>query len=233
MLNDNFINSEEELLHIIRTNTSTYEDYKAVIEKVQNINYTDSNDYSFLHEAVHEKKFDVAVDLMQRGIDVDLQNINGYTAARLAVSDEQWEMFEEILKYHPQINLKDWIYGENLLYDIVRRNSEVRNRMAKLLIEMGANPYAENNNGTSALDLVIANRNEELIKVFQQIQKPLKEEQEKFRVPKKARGFFSVKIEDYKKFICTEDTTIEYLKEKILDYATIVGGKKKRNTNLS
>lgn len=28
------------------------------------------------------------------------------------------------------------------------------------------------------------------------------------------------------KFICTEDTTVEYLKDKIMDYATIAGGKK-------
>ncbi|MDE6620077.1 MAG: ankyrin repeat domain-containing protein [Lachnospiraceae bacterium] len=228
MINYNFINSEEELLHVIRTRTTTYEDYKSVVEKVQNINYTDSNDRSFLHEAVREKKLDVAVDLMQRGIDVNLQTINGYTAVRMTVSGEQWEMLEEILKYHPQINLKDWIYGESLLFDVVQYNSTMRNRIAKRLLERGANPYAQNKNGTSPLDLVIANHNEELIEAFQQIQKPLQEEPERFRVPKKRAGFFSVKIRDYKKFICTENTTIEYLKDKILDYATIAGGKKRK-----
>lgn len=55
---------------------------------------------------------------------------------------------------------------------------------------MGANPYAENNDGTSPLDLVIANQNEELIKAFQQIPKPLQEETEKYRVPKKSAVFF-------------------------------------------
>lgn len=228
MVNYNFINSEEELLHVIRTRTATYEDYMSVVEKVQNINYTDCNDVGFLHDAIREKKIDVALDLIHRGIDVDLQTVNGYTAAQMAVSGEHWEIVEEILKCHPKINLKDWRYGESLLHDIVRYNSEVRNQMAKRLIEMGANPYAENNNGASPLDLVIANQNEELIKAFQQIPKPLQKETEKYRVPKKSAGFFNVKIRDYKKFICTEDTTIEYLQEKILDYATIAGGKKKK-----
>ena len=159
---------------------------------------------------------------------MDLQTVNGYTAAQMAVSGEQWEIVEELLKHHPKINLKNWRYGESLLHTVVRYNSEVRNQMAKRLIEMGANPYAENNDGKSPLDLVIANQNEELVKAFQQVQKPLQEEPEKFRVPKKSAGFFSVKIRDYKKFICTEDTTIEYLKEKILDYATIAGGKKRK-----
>lgn len=228
MVNYNFINSEEELLCVIQTRTATYEDYMAVVEKVQNINYTDCNDYGFLHEAVRERKFDVAVNLMQRGIDIDLQTVDGYTAAQIAAAGEQWELLEEILKYHPKVNLKDWRYGESLLFDVVKYNSAVRNRIAKQLLEMGANPYAENKNGKSPLDLVIANQNEELIEAFQQVQKPLQEEPEKFRVPKKRGGYFSVKIQDYKKFICTEDTTIEYLKDKILDYATIAGGKKKK-----
>ncbi len=221
-----FINNEEELFHVIRTNGTTYEDYKKVVEKIQNIDYTDCNDRSFLHEAVHENKIDIAVDLMQRGIDVNLQNVNGYTAAQVAVASEQWEMLEEILKYHPKVNIKEWRYGNNLLFDVVCYKSEVRSRIAKQLLDMGANPYAENYSGKSPLDLVIMNGNEELIKAFQQVKKPLQEEIEKFRVPKKRSGFFSVKMRDYMKFICTEDTTVEYLKDKIMDYATIAGGKK-------
>ena len=61
MLDYNFINSEEELLNVIRTGTATFEDYKAVVEKVQNINYTDCNDVGFLHDAIREKKLDVAL----------------------------------------------------------------------------------------------------------------------------------------------------------------------------
>lgn len=228
MINYNFINNEEELLHVIRTSTTTYEDYKAVVEKVQNINYTDCNYRSFLHEAIRENKFDVATDLMRRGIDVDLQTINGYTAARMAASGKQWGLLEEILKYHPKINLKDWSCGESLLFDVVKYDSPECNRIAKQLLEMGANPYAENMNGKSPLDLVIANQNAELIQAFQQVQKPLQEETETFRLPKKRGGFFTIKIREYKKYICTEAVAIEYLKEKILDYATIAGGKKRK-----
>lgn len=230
MLNYNFVNSEEELLHVIRTRGTTFEDYRKVVEKIQNINYTDDNDYSFLHEAVCERKMDVAVDLLQRGIDVDIQNVNGYTAAQLAAVGQQWEMLEEILKYRPNVNLKDWRYGTNLLWEVVAYKSEERNRIARKLLDMGANPYSENRDGKSPLDLVTIIGNEELIEAFGRVERPLQEEPEKFRVPKRGSGFFTVKMRDYTKFICVEDTTMEYLQEKILDYATIAGGKKKEHS---
>lgn len=219
MLNYNFINSEEELSHVIRTRGTTFEDYRKVVEKIQNINYTDDNDYSFLHEAVCEKKMDVAVDLLQRGIDVDIQNVNGYTAAQLAAAGQQWEMLEEILKYRPNVNLKDWRYGTNLLWEVVAYKSEERNRIARKLLDMGANPYSENRDRKSPLDLVTMIENEELIEAFGRVERPLQEEPEKFRVPKRGSGFFTVKMRGYTKFICVEDTTMEYLQEKILDYA--------------
>lgn len=228
MLNNNYINSEEELFHVIRTRGTTYEDYKKIVEKIQDINYTDCNDYSFLHEAVHEKKIDEAVDLMQRGIDVDIQTTDGYTAAQLAAISEQWEMLQEILKHHPKVNIKDWRYGNNLLFNIVSYKSEVRNRIAKQLLNMGANPYAENYSGKSPLSLVIMDENEELVRAFQQVKKPLQEEPEKFRVPKKRSGIFPVKMRDYMKFICIENTSIGYIKDKIVDYAAICGGEKRK-----
>lgn len=228
MINYNFINYEEELIHVIRTRTTTFEDYKEVVEKIRDINYTDSNDRSFLHAAVGEKKMDVALDLMQRGINVDIQNVNGDTAAQVAVDNNQWEMLQEILKYHPNVNLKDWRHGNNLLFDVVCYKSEIRNQIAKQLLTMGANPYAENHDGKSPLDLVIMNGDEELIEAFRQIKRPLQEEAEKFRVPKKRSGIFPIKMSNYIKFICSKNTTIEYLKDKIMDYATICGGEKKR-----
>ena len=154
---------EEELLHIIRVNGSTYEEYQKVVEKVQNIDYTDDNDSSFLHTAVGQRKPDIAIDLMRRGIDVNLQDVNGHTAAQFAVSNKQWEILMEILKYHPNVNLKDWRYGDSLLFDIVQYKNETTNRIAKELLKMGANPYAQNSNGLCPLDIVIRLENQELI----------------------------------------------------------------------
>lgn len=227
MLNYVFVNEEEELFHVIRTRGTTYENYKDVVEKIHNINYTDSNDRSFLMEAVCQKRIDIAIDLLQRGIDVDLQNVNGQTASSLAVCWEQWEILEEILKYHPKVNIKDYIYGDNLLFEVVCCKNEVlRNKIAKKLLDMGANPYAKNKRGMSPLDLVMKDENEELIQAFLCVAKPLQEEEEKFRVPKKRSGIFPIRMRDYMKYICVEGGTVEYLKEKIEDYAMIAGGKK-------
>ena len=60
-----------------------------------------------------------------------------------------------------------------MLFDVVSYKSEIRNPIAKQLLGMGANPYAENYNGKSPLDLVTMIENEELIEAFRQIKRPL------------------------------------------------------------
>lgn len=92
MLNDSFIIAEEELMHVIRSSGSSFEEYIKVLEKVKNLDYTDVNGNSFLHAAVCERKMDIAIDLMNRGIDINLQTVNGRTAAHLAIAGQQWDI---------------------------------------------------------------------------------------------------------------------------------------------
>ena len=49
MINCNFVNYEEQLFHVIRTRTTTFEDYKDVVEKIGDINPTDSSHCCFQH----------------------------------------------------------------------------------------------------------------------------------------------------------------------------------------
>ena len=51
-----FINNEEKLFRLISRASSTFEEYETVIGSIENINYTDGNDISFLHQAVIYKK---------------------------------------------------------------------------------------------------------------------------------------------------------------------------------
>ena len=221
-----FINNEEKLFDLIRRASSTIEEYKMVIESIENINYTDGNDSSFLHQAVIYKKSDIVHDLLYRGIDVDLQDVNGFTAAMFMVESEQWDLLTELFKFHPNVNLKEWRYGNSLLWYVVFYKSEIRNEIAKKMIKMGANPYSLNSDGKSPLDSVVSDNNEELIKLFSGIERPIQEEPQKFRIPHKRSGIFPLKMKDYMKVLCVENATMEYLKYKIEDYATIAGGEK-------
>ena len=180
MVNYSFLNDEEELLHIIRTNGTTYQDYEKVVGKIQNINYTDSNDCSFLYVAVLLEKLDIAKDLLQRGINVDIQNVTGSTAIMVTESKEDWKFLREILKYHPNLNLKSDRCGDTLLHKIVRYTTNERNAIAKELLKLGANPHALNKFATSPLDLVIEKDNKELIEAFLQI-KYTQEEPQPYR----------------------------------------------------
>ncbi|MDE5893182.1 MAG: hypothetical protein K2H45_09695, partial [Acetatifactor sp.] len=106
-----------------------------------------------------------------------------------AAANQQWEFLEEILKYCPNVNLKDWRYGNNLLWEVVQYKSEERNRIAKNLLAMGANPYSENRDGKSPLDLAIMNENEELIEVSGRWRDPCRRNRKSFGFPKRAPDF--------------------------------------------
>lgn len=228
MLNDCYANAEENLLHVIRTNGSAYVEYQTAVEQVRNINYTDANDNSFLHAAVCQRKPEIAIDLMRRGIDVDLETVSGHTAAHLAVSGGQWDLLIEILKFHPNVNQREWRHKNTLLHDVVFYTGEERNRAAKELLKQGANPYAKNDKDISPFDLAVRNENLELIEAFQKIAVPEREEPERFRVPRKAGGYYVIKFREYQKFILFENTALRYIQEKIIEYAAISGGKKVR-----
>lgn len=223
-----FKNKEEELFHIIRVNGSSYEEYLRVVEMIQNINYTDANDRGFLHEAVRSNKKQVAFDLMERGIDIDLQDVTGNTALMSMVSGEQWDLFRAALQYHPNINLKNWRTGNSLLWNVVLSNKKESNCLAKELLKMGANPYSHNLRGKSVIDLATIQSKEELLEAFLQVGKPDYEEEIGFHIPRNAAGIFSMKMRDYQKFICVEGVTLDYLEEKIYSYLEICGGKKKK-----
>ena len=227
MVNYSFLNDEEELLHIIRTNGTTYQDYEKVVGKIQNINYTDSNDCSFLYVAVLLEKLDIAKDLLQRGINVDIQNVTGSTAIMVTESKEDWKFLREILKYHPNLNLKSDRCGDTLLHKIVRYTTNERNAIAKELVKLGANPHALNKFATSPLDLVIEKDNKELIEAFLQI-KYTQEEPQPYRVPKLRNGIFPLKMSEYEKYICVKDINVDYVEAKIIDYSKIFAGKKRK-----
>lgn len=228
MLNYHFKNNEEKLRHIIDTNNSSYEEYEEAVEQIQNIDYTDINDRGFLHKAVGNNKPDIALDLMKRGIDVNLQDVGGSTAAMFMATHEQWDLLEKLLEYHPNVNLKDWRYGNSLLWDVVFHSKGKHNDLAKKLLKMGANPYSKNHSGRSPLDLAIALSNQELETEFRNTAEPQEDEEEVFHVPRKASGIFPIKIRDYQKYICVEGVSVPYLENKIYSYSEICDGKKRK-----
>lgn len=225
-----FNSVEEKLLHIIRVNESAYEEYLETAEQIQNLNYTDGNDRSFLHSAVLNGKNEIALDLIRRGIDLNLQDVNGDTAAMFMASREKWDLLDVLLECHPDVNLRNWRYGYTLLHYTVRYTNKERNCFAKKLIQAGANPYIEDCHGHSPLDFVTICQNQELIDCFSQVQKTSKEPVERFRISKSASGIFSIKIKEYKKYILVEGLPLDDLEKKIISYAEICTGKMKPYT---
>lgn len=223
-----FSSIEEKLLHIIRLNGSTYKEYLETAAQVQNLNYTDSNGRSFLHTAVTNEKNEIALDLIHRGINLDIQDVNGDTAAMFMVSNNKWDLLDVLLQYHPDVNLENWLYGRTLLHYIVQCTNKERNYFAQKLVQAGADPYMEDRYGHSPLDFVIALQNQELIDCFSQVEK--QDSEKRFRIPKNTSGIFSIKIKEYMKYILVEGLPLSHLEKKITSYAEICTGKMKSYT---
>ncbi len=156
-------NIEEKLFHLINTAGSQYEQYIEYINQIKNINYVDKLFHrSYLHVAIQARRKDIIIDLLARGIDVDIQDKNGNTAAAYLASSQNWDLLNILLPYIKKINLRDNI-GNNLLWDVIFYStcrSEKRYEMVSILLKMGADANNVNKRGNTPK--VLAEKQEDM-----------------------------------------------------------------------
>ena len=121
-----------------------FEEYQKAIEENPDfdINEKDMFQCTLLHNAISMRKWDIAKDLIRRGIDVTPQDYKGCTVLHFLCDDinADVETVEAVLKAggNPNIKNKDEM---SPLYSIAGRkwnkNTEVRYQILKLLMEHG------------------------------------------------------------------------------------------------
>lgn len=127
----------------------SYEEYKKVIPDVD-INICDEYGYNLLQIAIAEWKDDIAMDLIQRGIDIDYRTPKGGdTALHFCMSFKNDKIAEVLLQRNAKVNFYDK-YGNEPLWDAVRHQNY---ELAKLFVEHGADINHKNKNNISPLDL--------------------------------------------------------------------------------
>ena len=130
---------------VINNNTFLDELYKenfdkktlqnAILNKKVNLDFKDSKGNSFLNNAILDSKPEVALWLIEQGIDVAIENNKYLSSFHLAIENEEKRILSEILSQDKiNINEKDK-FGRIILQDLV---VDGKTELAKLLIKYGA-----------------------------------------------------------------------------------------------
>lgn len=151
---------EEKIFSVIRKMYTSYQDYFQEIDgKEIHINAVGGFERSFLHEAIANQKFDVASDLIKRGIDVNLQDDNKNTVLHYLVAKVNISFTPEILKAGGNPNIENK-YGLTPLHNIVctTRNNDDKYELIEMLLAAGGDlHHVRSTTGDSILDIVEEN----------------------------------------------------------------------------
>ena len=133
-----------DIRYVIGVDTYGFEEYQKAIEEKSDLdlNEKDKFDCTLLHNAVSMRKWDIAKDLISRGVDVNVQDYRGHTVLHYLCGDlkADVETVEAVLKAggNPNIKNKDEM---SPLYSIAGKNrsenKEARYQILKLLMEYG------------------------------------------------------------------------------------------------
>lgn len=147
-----------DIKKIIIAEKYSYEDYLNVINSSENfdINQTSYGEASLLQEAIKSEKYDIAMDLVKRNINLNHQDRYGHTALHyLCAKPKCMELTKMILKAGANPNI---LNNSNMtpLYSMVANtngnyiSSGVKYEMIELLLKYGADKSIEYDGKTPA-----------------------------------------------------------------------------------
>lgn len=124
------------------------------------------NGSGLLHVAISGEKFDVAMFLINHGIDVNLTNGDGQTVLHLIATKQNIEIAKALLERGADISIRDR-HGNNPMWTAVFNCKGKYYDMVELFWKFQPDVMTKNRAGKSPLDFAIQVRNERLIKMMQ------------------------------------------------------------------
>jgi ankyrin repeat protein len=130
--------------------------------RIEDINKKNESGSGLLHYSISGGKSDIAMFLIENGIDVNQTNENGQTAVHYICNYPNIEVAKKILDCGGDINKKDK-YGNNALWTAVFNCKGRYYDMVELFMEYNPDTITKNNAGRSPLDFAIQVGNDKLI----------------------------------------------------------------------
>ena len=144
-----------------------YGDYETFVKKFSaaEIAKKDSNGSGLLHCAISGENFDIALFLIQNGIDVNMINSAGQTALHLICENPNLEVANALLEKGGDLNIRDE-YGNNPLWTAVFNCGQDYD-LVELFMKCHPDVAAKNKAGRSPLDFAKQVENEKLVSILQ------------------------------------------------------------------
>ena len=135
---------------------------KNILER--NINYSNAYGRNLLQEAIVSCENAIAIDLVNKGIDIDHQDIMGWTPLHFCAQYNNITIAELLLQEGANVNIID-CYGNNpLWYAVFNANDDYC--LVKLLVKYGADALSKNNAMRSPLDFAKQIEDTEMINIL-------------------------------------------------------------------
>lgn len=151
----------EELFQTVRWDDELTT-YDSLIGKVD-IDVVNEYNQNLLHEAIAYKKDSIGLDLIERGINVNLQDYNGQTPLHYAAAHDNEVLAEAIIKAGGNVNIKDK-FQNNALWTAVF-NAKGKYKIVEHYKRAGGDVGLKNLANRSPLDLAIQ-FNDEILAVI-------------------------------------------------------------------
>ena len=152
---------KDSIFYIVKN--GLYEQYLNLITSID-INCQNQYGQNLLQEAIESNIDEIAIDLVNRKIDVNHQDIKGFSSLHYCAQYCNMRVAELLLKDNAYINIED-SYGNNPLWTAVF-NARGNYQMVELFIKYGADAHNKNKANRSPIDFAKQIEDTYMIKIL-------------------------------------------------------------------
>lgn len=166
----------KDIFECISKTYTTFNDYLVLIEQCDNLSikqeYLNGGFSGMLHLAISNEKWDIAEDLIRRGIDVNMQDENGNTVLHYISSKPiNIDIAEKILIAGGNPNIENR-WAVTPLYELVCNNNyqwkEQKYKLLNLLMKYGGDKnYKDSQQGTTPLQMAYEFADAKVIEILE------------------------------------------------------------------
>lgn len=140
------------------------ESFKEKFE-IKLINSKSKQGSGLLHYAISGKQFDIALFLIENGIDVNMTNLDGQTALHLLGANQDLEVIKALIQKGIDVNIRDK-YGNNAMWSVVFNCKGKNYEIVKFLMKQSPDITSKNKAGRSPIDFANQINDKRLLEIL-------------------------------------------------------------------